>query len=225
MQTLRVRAVRSSLIGTLILAALLFVPAGGLNYWQAWVFMAVFMGASCVVTVYLAIHDPDLLDRRMRAGPAAEKERAQKVIMFVAMMGFLALLVVPAFDHRFGWSRVPSYVSLLGDALIAISFLLVFYVLKANTYAASTVQVSEGQKVVSTGPYALVRHPMYAGSFPMLLGTPLALGSWWGLTGLIVFVPALIWRLVNEESFLRMNLPGYTEYADKVRYRLVPYVW
>jgi protein-S-isoprenylcysteine O-methyltransferase Ste14 len=145
--------------------------------------------------------------------------------MLLAMMGFIALLVVPAFDHRFGWSRVPTYVCLIGDALIAIGFLLVFFVLKANTYAASTVQLAEDQKVISTGPYAFVRHPMYAGSFPMLIGMPLALGSWWGLAALIVFVPALIWRLVDEESFLRKNLPGYTEYADNVRYRLVPYVW
>jgi len=114
---------------------------------------------------------------------------------------------------------------LIGDALIAIGFFLVFFVIKVNTFAASTVQVAEGQKVISTGPYAVVRHPMYAGSFPILIGTPLALGSWWGLSALIVFVPALIWRLVDEEGFLRKNLPGYTEYTAKVRFRLVPYVW
>jgi len=225
MQTLYVRAFRSSLFGILIMAVLLFLPAGTLNYWQAWVFMAVFVSASTAVTVYLAIHDPKLLERRMRAGPAAEKERSQKIIIFLAMMGFMGLLVVPAFDHRFGWSRVPTYVCLIGDALIAIGFLLVFFVVKVNAYAASTIQVAEDQKVISTGPYALVRHPMYAGSFPILIGTPLALGSWWGLSALIVFVPVLIWRLVDEESFLRKNLPGYTEYTDKVRYRLVPHVW
>jgi protein-S-isoprenylcysteine O-methyltransferase Ste14 len=114
---------------------------------------------------------------------------------------------------------------LIGDALIVIGFLLVFFVIKVNTYAASTIQVAEDQKVISTGPYALVRHPMYAGSFPILIGTPLALGSWWGLSALIVIVPALIWRLLDEENFLKKNLPGYTEYTGKVRYRLVPYVW
>ena len=145
--------------------------------------------------------------------------------MFLAMAGFIGLLVVSALDHRFRWSRVPAYVCLLGDALIAIGFLLVFFVLKVNTFAASTIQVAEGQKVVSTGLYAYVRHPMYAGSFPILIGTPLALGSWWGIFALIVFFPALIWRLVDEESFLRKNLPGYTEYTEKVLYRLLPYVW
>ena len=225
MQGLYVRAFRSSLFGALIMAVLVFLPAGTLNYWQAWVFMAVFVCASAVVTVYLAIHDPRLLERRMRAGPAAEKERPQQIIMLLAMKGFIGLLIVPAFDHRFGWSRVPTYISLIGDALIAIGFLLVFFVVKVNTYAASTIQVAEDQKVISTGPYAFVRHPMYAGSFPILIGTPLALGSWWGFSGLIVCVPALIWRLLDEESFLRKNLPGYTEYTDRVRYRLVPYVW
>jgi protein-S-isoprenylcysteine O-methyltransferase Ste14 len=207
------------------MAALLFLPAGTLNYWQAWVFMAVFVSASAVITVYLAIRDPKLLERRMRAGPTAEKEKPQKTIMSLAMMGFIALLVFPAFDHRFGWSLVPPYVSLIGDALVAIGFLLVFFVLKANTYGASTVQVAEDQKVISSGPYALIRHPMYAGSFPLLISTPLALDSWWGLSALIVFIPALIWRLLDEESFLRKNLPGYTEYTANVRYRLVPYVW
>ena len=225
MQSLNVRAFRSSLFGTVIMAALVLLPAGTLDYWQAWVFMAVFVAASGAVTVYLAIHDPGLLDRRMRGGPAAEKERSQKFIIILAMMGFAGLLVVPAFDRRFGWSRVPAIVCVVGDALIAAGFLLTFFVVKENTYAASTVQVAEGQRVVSTGPYALVRHPMYAGSFPILIGTPLALGSWWGLSGLIVFVPAVIWRLVDEERFLRRNLPGYTEYTGKVRYRLVPYLW
>ena len=225
MQTLYGRALRSFLFGALLMTALLLLPAGTLNYWQAGVFMAVFVVASAAVTVYLAIHDPKLLERRMRAGPAAEKERSQRFIMFLAMMGFIGLLVVPAFDHRFGWSRVATNVCLIGDGLIAFGFLCVFFVLKVNTYAASTIQVAEDQEVVSTGPYAFVRHPMYAGAFPILAGTPLALGSWWGLSALIVFVPVLIWRLVDEERFLQKNLPGYAEYIEKVRYRLVPHVW
>ena len=225
MQTLYIRALRSSLFGTLIMAALLLLPAGTLNYWQAWVFMAVFVSASGAVTVYLAVHDPRLLERRMRAGPSAEKERSQKFIISLAMMGFIGLLVIPAFDHRFGWSEVSMYACWVGDALIATGFVAVFSVVKGNTYAASTIEVAQDQKVISTGPYRFVRHPMYAGSFPILVGTPLALGSWWGLSALIVIVPALIWRLVDEERFLRKNLPGYTEYTDKVRYLLVPYVW
>jgi protein-S-isoprenylcysteine O-methyltransferase Ste14 len=225
MPSLYFRAFRSSVLGALIVGALLFLTAGTLKYWQAWVFMAVFMSASIVITVYLAIRDPKLLERRMRAGPTAEREKTQKVIMFFAMLGFIGLLVLPAFDRRFGWSAVPPYACLIGDWLVAISFVFVFRVLKVNSYSASTIQVAEHQKVVSTGPYALIRHPMYAGSLPMVVGTPLALGSWWGLGALILFIPALLWRLLDEEKYLKKNLPGYTEYTRKVQYRLVPRLW
>jgi protein-S-isoprenylcysteine O-methyltransferase Ste14 len=225
MENLYVRAFRSSLTGILAMAALLFLPAGTIRYWQAWVFMAVFVSASSAITVNLAIHDPALLERRMTVGPTAEKEKPQKIIISLAMIGFVALLILPAFDHRFGWSSVPPYVSLLGDTLVAIGFLFVFFVLKVNSYGASTIQVAEDQKVISTGPYAFIRHPMYAGTLLLILGTPLALGSWCGFAALIVLIPALLWRLLDEERFLRKNLPGYTQYIDKVRYRLVPYVW
>lgn len=225
MNNLNIRALRSSLLGTIAMAALLFLPAGTLHYWQAWVFMAVFVGASAAITVYLAIKDPKLLERRMNVGPSAEKETTQKIIMSFAMIGFIALFVFPAFDHRFGWSPVPSYISLSGDALIAFGFLFILLVLKVNTYGASTIQIAEGQTVISTGPYALVRHPMYAGALPLLIGVPLALGSWWGLFVLVLFMPALIWRLLDEERFLAKNLPGYVEYQNKVRNRLLPFIW
>jgi protein-S-isoprenylcysteine O-methyltransferase Ste14 len=145
--------------------------------------------------------------------------------MAFAMAGFIALLIFPAFDHRFGWSKLPPYVVLAGDALVALGFFLTFLVLKENSYSASTVQVVEGQKVISTGPYAIVRHPMYAGALVMLVGMPLALGSWWGLCALLFIVPVLIWRLLDEERLLRKELPGYVEYTRKVPYRLVPYLW
>ena len=225
MKNLNIRALRSSLLGTITMAALLFIPAGTFGYWQAWLFMAVFVGASATITVYLAIRDPKLLERRMNVGPTAETEPTQKILMFFAMTGFIALFVFPAFDHRFGWSPVPSYVSLAGDALIAFGFLLIFIVIKVNAYAASTIQIAEDQKVISTGPYSLVRHPMYAGALPLLIGVPLALGAWWGLFVLILFIPALIWRLLDEEKFLQKNLPGYTDYCQEVHYRLVPFIW
>jgi protein-S-isoprenylcysteine O-methyltransferase Ste14 len=222
---LAIRAFRSSLIGTVIMAALIFGPAGTLDYWQGWVFMAVFVIATVIITIYLAIHDPKLLERRMRGGPTAETERSQKIIMLLMLIAFLAMLVVPALDHRFGWSHMPLLMSLIGDALVVIGFFLVFFVVRVNTFAASTVQVSKGQEVISTGPYGLVRHPMYAGSIPLVAGIPIALGSWWGLFALIVFIPGIAWRLLDEERFLRRNLRGYAEYMSKVRYRLVPRVW
>jgi protein-S-isoprenylcysteine O-methyltransferase Ste14 len=219
------RALRSSLFGILALAALLFIPAWTLAYWQAWLFMAVFVCTSGAITVYLAIHDPKLLERRMNVGPRAETEPAQKIIMVLATLGFIAMLVFPALDYRFGWSPVPASVSVLGDALIALGFLFTFFVFKENSYGASTIQIAEDQTVISTGPYALVRHPMYAAALVMLLGIPLALGSWWGLFVLVLVLPVLIWRLLDEERFLRQNLPGYPEYQAKVKYRLLPFVW
>jgi protein-S-isoprenylcysteine O-methyltransferase Ste14 len=219
------RAARSSLPGILVLAALLFVPAGTLAYWQAWVFILVFVVASSAIGIHLAIKDPKLLERRMKFGPAAESEKSQKIIMTLSLSGIVALFVFVALDHRFGWSPVPPYVSLAGDALVALGFLINFLVFKKNTYGASTIQIAEGQKVISTGPYARVRHPMYAGVLVMVTGVPLALGSWWGLLVLAPMVPLLIWRLLDEEKFLKSNLPGYTEYAQKVHYRLVPFVW
>jgi protein-S-isoprenylcysteine O-methyltransferase Ste14 len=219
------RALRSSLFGILALAALLFIPAGTLDYWQGWLFMAVFVCTSGAITVYLAIRDPKLLERRMNVGPRAEKEPAQKVIMVFAILGFITMLIFPVLDHRFGWSSVPASVSVLGDALIALGFLFVFFVFRENSYGASTIQIAEGQTVISTGPYALVRHPMYAGALVMLVGIPLALGSWWGLFALLLILPVLIWRLLDEERFLRQNLPGYADYQAKVKYRLLPFLW
>jgi protein-S-isoprenylcysteine O-methyltransferase Ste14 len=219
------RALRSSFVGIVALAALLFIPAGTLNYWQAWLFIGVFVITTGVITVYLAIHDPKLLERRMNVGPRAEREPAQKIIMVFATLGFIGMLVFPALDHRFGWSAVPASASVLGDVLIALAFLLTFFVFRENSYGASTIQVAEGQSVISTGPYALVRHPMYAGALVMLIGIPLALGSWWGLLALLLILPVLIWRLLDEERFLRENLSGYADYQTQVKYRLVPFVW
>jgi len=225
MNDLTRRALRSSLFGSVALAALLFIPAWTLDYWQAWLFMAVFVCTSGAITVYLAIRDPKLLERRVNVGPRAENEPAQKIIMLLATLGFIVTIVFPVLDHRFGWSAVPASVSVLGDALIALAFLFIFFVFRQNSYGASTIQIAEGQTVISTGPYALVRHPMYAGALVMLIGTPLALGSWWGLFAVLLVLPVLIWRLLDEERFLRQNLPGYAEYQTKVKYRLLPFIW
>jgi protein-S-isoprenylcysteine O-methyltransferase Ste14 len=219
------RASRSSLFGVVALAALLFIPAGTFDYWQAWLFMAVFVTTSGAITVDLAIRDPKLLKRRMHVGPRAEKEPAQKIIVLLAMLGFIAMLVVSALDHRFGWSSVPASLSVLADGLIALAFLFVFFVFRENSFSASTIQIAEGQTVISTGPYALVRHPMYAGALVMLLALPVALGSWWGLLGVVLKLSVLIWRLLDEERFLRQNLAGYAQYQTKVRYRLLPLIW
>jgi protein-S-isoprenylcysteine O-methyltransferase Ste14 len=208
-----------------LMGALLFVPAGTLRYWQAWVFCAVFFACNLGLTAYLAIYDPKLLERRMRVGPAAEQTPAQKIIMVFALLFFAAATVLPALDHRFGWSDVPAAVALLGDALVVLAYVGFQRVFRANSYGAATIQVEAEQTVVSSGPYAVVRHPMYSWALVMTVGMALALGSWWALLTLVPCVLVLAWRLLDEEQFLHRNLRGYTEYTRKVRWRLIPGVF
>ena len=225
MDTLKKKALGALLVLLFVMAALLFVPAGTLRYWQAWMYLAVFFGASALITLYLAEHDPALLKRRLRGGPWAEKERAQKIIMVFTSIGFIGLIVVPALDFRFGWSAVPLWLVTAGDVLVAAGYSIIFLVYKENTFTSATIEVAEDQKVISTGPYAIVRHPMYVGALLYLLGTPLALGSWWGFAPLAATLPFLIWRVVDEEAFLAKNLTGYSAYRREVHYRLVPGMW
>lgn len=225
MNKLIIPTLKTFLLGAIALGVLLFLPAWTLNYWQAWVFIVVFMGSVNAIGVYLSIKDPELLERRKNVGPAAEQRMVQKVIMSFAIIAVIALFVFSAFDHRFGWSPVPPFVSLAGDALVAMGLLINIFVFKDNSYGASTIETFADQKVISTGLYALVRHPMYAGLLVMLIGVPLALGSWWGLAALALTMPGLIWRILDEEKFLKKELPGYVGYTQKMRYRLVPYVW
>lgn len=207
------------------LAALLFLPVWTLRYWQAWIFLCAFFAPVLGITLYLMKEDPALLERRVDAGPGAEKERTQKIIQSLAAIAFIAVILVPAVDHRFGWSRVSAYISVAGDLLVAIGLVFIFFVFRENTYASGAIEVDTGQKVISTGPYAMMRHPMYAGAIVMLIGVPLALGSWWGLLAVAPITLVILRRLLDEETFLARNLPGYSEYRNKVRYRLVPLVW
>ena len=225
MKSLETRAWLALALLAIVVALLLFVPAGTVRYWQAWVYLAIFIGASGLTTLYLLRTDRALLERRMRGGPTAEKRPAQKLIMVFTSMGFIALLVVPALDHRFGWSVVPLPVVVAGDALVAIGFYFISRVYRENTFTAATIQIAENQTVISSGPYAIVRHPMYASGLLYFFGTPLALGSYWGFVPLAATLPFLIWRLLDEERFLAKNLRGYAEYQRRVRHRLVPFVW
>ena len=209
----------------LVMGALLFLPAWTLDYWQAWAFLAVFGVSALAITLYLMKKDPMLLERRMQGGPTAEKEWSQKIIQTITATMFIAMLVVPALDHRLHWSTVSLSMTLAGDVLVALGFLIIFFVYKENTFASATIELAPEQKVVTTGLYALVRHPMYMGALFLLVGMPLALGSWWGLFVYILFMPALLWRIFDEEKFLAKNLRGYSEYLNKVPYRLVPYLW
>jgi protein-S-isoprenylcysteine O-methyltransferase Ste14 len=205
----------------LILALLLFLGAGTLDYWQGWAFLAVFLGASAWTTADLMRRDPALVERRM-ALPTTERRARQRLLQAFNALFFLALVLVPALDRRFGWTDTPSWVAILGDVMIAAGFYGVYRVMRANSFAASTVQVQAGQTVISTGPYALVRHPMYAAAIPLIAGIPLALGSWWGLLPVPLLLGAIAARSVDEERMLVAELSGYDDYRRKVRYRMVP---
>jgi protein-S-isoprenylcysteine O-methyltransferase Ste14 len=225
MNSLNLRAFGGLLNLTICLWLSIFIPAWTLKYWQGWVFLAVFMGSSLAITLYLMKADPELLKRRVKAGATAEKEAAQKIIQGIAGLAFIATIVLPAFDHRFGWSKVPLAMSVAGDGSVVAGFFIVFRVFKENSFTSGTIEVGEGQSVVSTGPYAVIRHPMYSGALVLLAGAPIALGSWWGLLMILPMLVVLICRLKDEEKFLVKNLPGYTEYRNRVRFRLVPTIW
>ena len=218
-------ALSTFLVGAIVLGLLLFLPAWTLNYWQAWVFIAVFMASVMVIGVYLSIKDPALLERRKKFGPTKEQSPAQKLSISIGVLALPSLLVFCALAHRFGWSPVPAYGSLAGDALVALGLMIDLLVFRENSYGGSTVETVADQKVISTGPYARVRHPMYVGVLIMIAGIPLALDAWWGLAIIAVAVPALILRILDEETLLKKDLPGYIEYTLHVRYRLVPYLW
>ncbi|MDH6197564.1 protein-S-isoprenylcysteine O-methyltransferase Ste14 [Mycobacterium frederiksbergense] len=222
---LALRTVASGVFALAFFAVALFWPAGTLRYWQAWVFIAVFLLCVMVPSLYLAAKDPAALQRRLHGGPLAETRLVQKFAMCAVIGSVLVVLVVSGLDRRFGWSSVPTAVVILGNIVVAAGILLAEAVVLQNSFAGASIQVEAEQHVVSTGLYALVRHPMYFGAVVMMLGTPLALGSYWALIVAIVSAPTFAVRIGDEEKMLRTELDGYDDYTRKVRYRLVPYVW
>lgn len=206
------------------LGLLLFLAAGTFDYWQAWVFLAVFNLAGWIPSIYLLRTNPDAFERRMR-GATAETRVVQRVLIVGWLLSVPAAFLVSGFDHRFGWSHVPTALCLVGNILVAGGLILVTMVVVQNSYAAANVQVEGDQKIVSTGLYGMVRHPMYTGSMIMLVGTPLALGSYWGLLAVVLAGISLGFRIQDEEKLLQQELDGYLDYTQKVRYRLVPCVW
>jgi protein-S-isoprenylcysteine O-methyltransferase Ste14 len=205
-----------------VMAAMIFIPARTVHYWQAWLFLCVYAICNVLVVAYLWKTDQALLARRMSGGPFAEGKPAQKIVMALASIEFIALLIVPALDHRQGWSNAPAAVAIVGDIVVVFGFFVATLIFRENTFAAATIQIADEQRVVSTGPYAIVRHPMYAGGLILLAGIPLSLGSYWGLAVMAALIPVIIWRLLDEEAFLSENLAGYNVYRSKVRWRLLP---
>jgi len=208
-----------------LFALALFWPAGTFDYWQAWVFLGVYVALSVIYTVYAGLTNPAVLRRRMNAGPRHESRPVQKVIIAGIVLAFAALLVVSALDHRFGWSNVPTPVVALGNVLVVVGLTIAMLVVSQNSYAAANITVESDQAVVSTGLYGLVRHPMYFGALIMLIGVPLALGSFWALLVDVLYVVLFAVRIFDEEKALTEELTGYREYTEKVHSRLVPGVW
>ncbi len=222
---LAMQALASAVLGIIFFAVLLCVPAGTIHYWQAWVFIAVFMIATMGPSMYLAVKHPEALARRMHGGPKAETRPVQKLVMWAVLTSVFATGVVSALDWRFGWSSVPTAVVVLGNAVVGVSLVAAQWVVIQNNFAGASISVEAGQPVISTGVYGIVRHPMYICALIMMFATPLALGSYWGLVPVIASAPALMIRIFDEEKMLRAELPGYIDYTRKVRYRLLPYVW
>ena len=213
--------------GLITAAAMFFIPAGSFRFWQGWTLMAVVFVPISFIFPYLYKHDRQLLERRLKL---KEKVGAQKFVQVVGGLIFFPSILLPGFDYRFGWSRtslgpVPLWLMLLSQALVLGCFLLVFWVLRVNSFASSTIQVEAGQRVISSGPYRFVRHPMYSALVGMCLATPLALGSYLALPAFALLIPAIVFRLLNEEKILRPELPGYPEYCLRTRSRLVPFIW
>lgn len=223
--TLEAKAWGALALLAIAMAALIFVPARTFDYWQAWVYLTIFFGAAALTTQDLIRRDPALLERRMRGGPTAEKRPTQRIIMFFTSLGFAALMIVPALDRHAGWSDVSLFLVLVGDAMVVVGFYFIFLVYRENSFTSATIDIVAEQRIVTTGPYAIVRHPMYAGALIYLAGTPLALASFWGFVPFAVIFAALLLRLFDEEQLLREELPGYIEYQQKVRHRLVPGIW
>ncbi|MBU0527585.1 MAG: isoprenylcysteine carboxylmethyltransferase family protein [Candidatus Micrarchaeota archaeon] len=205
-----------------ILGIFLFGPAGTLDYWQAWVYIAILVVPASFVVLYFLKKDPAFLERRMRT---KESEARQGLIIKVSALMFIIAFLIPGFDYRFGWSLVPHEISIVADVFVFLGYLLIFLVFRENGYAGRTVQVDKGQRVISTGPYSVVRHPMYVGTLVMYMATPIALGSYVAVPAFILLIPVIVLRILNEEEVLRRDLPGYVEYCRKTRYRLIPFIW
>ena len=225
MDNLSKRAIKGLAKFQLFLALVIFLPAWSPRYWQGWLYWLIFGLACLVLGLYFARRDPALVARRMKAGPKAEKEPRQKLILMCATVTLIALYIVSGLDHRFRWSSVPSWLVLVADLLVILAACGFYVTFRANSYAASTVTVEAGQPVISSGPYAAVRHPMYTAAIILYVATPLALASWWGLVPAAVLVAVIVWRLADEEAYLAHNLAGYADYQARVRARLVPGVW
>lgn len=205
-----------------VMMLMVFWPAGTFAYWEGWVYLLILLGPALAIFPWLLKNSPELLANRMRM---REKGTTQQWLVILSGVFLVAAYVLPGFDHRWGWSDVPAVVVIAADVLVLLGYLGVLWVFRENRFASRVVEVTQAQRVIDTGPYAWMRHPMYVGVIVMYLASPIALGSYWALLPALLMVPVLVVRILDEEALLRRELPGYVDYTERVRYRLVPGVW
>jgi len=216
----KLKAYLVPIIIMIVMGVVLFLPAGSLWYWEGWIFWFGISALTIFITAYFLKKSPELLSRRMKN---KEKETTRKPLAFLKL--YLLGYLIPGLDFRFHWSTVPVWIIIASNAFVFLGYIFIIIVFKENSYASTVIQVEEEQPVITTGPYAIVRHPMYLGMLIMSLFTPLALGSYWAIIPILLFIPGTIFRIKNEEEVLLRDLPGYKEYCLKTRYRLIPSIW
>jgi len=225
---MRMLALKSSL-GLINLAVMmslsLFIPAGTVSYGQAWWYLAMFFAGVLIITIYIFIYDKNLLQSRLKVGTMAERRNAQKIIQGIASIGFIGMYIISGFDYRYHWSDVPAVLWIFSDAMIILSMALMFLIFRKNSYLSATIEIQEQQQIVTDGPYAIVRHPMYSAALLLFVFSPLALGSYWALLTLPLMTFSLVLRCLDEEKVLTDELIGYSAYCIKVKYRFIPYIW
>lgn len=217
-----ISALTKFIIGLLLVGLLLFLPAGGFDYPNGWLFIALLFIPMLLLGTILLIKSPTLLEKRLNA---REKEGAQKGVVAASGLLFVAGFIVAGLDHRFGWSHLPTWLVIVASVILLISYALYAEVMRENAYLSRTVEVQEDQKVIDTGLYGIVRHPMYAVTLWLFLAIPIVLGSFWSLLCFLPYVAIMVIRIRNEEKVLEQGLRGYTDYKKRVRYRLLPFVW
>ena len=217
-----VQGLMKYLLGLIFVGLLLFIPAGTICYWNGWLFIGLLFIPMFILGVVLLIKSPDLLEKRLND---KEKENDQKVVVALSLLMFLAGFVLSAVDFRFGWSNMPLSVVIVAAVILLVSYGLYAEVMRENQYLSRTVEVFEDQKVVDTGMYGIVRHPMYMTTVLLFLSIPLVLGSWIGFAIFMVYPFLLVKRIKNEEEVLDEGLSGYSEYKKKVKYRMIPFIW
>lgn len=210
------------IFGLGIIALLLFLPAGTWHYWNAWLLLALLFIPMICMGVVMLVSSPELLSKRLNN---KEKEQTQKHIVALSGVMFITGFLLCGFDYQFGWSHMPVWVVITASLLFLIGYMLYAEVLRENAYLSRTVEVQDDQQLIDTGLYSVVRHPMYTATLLMFLSMPLILGSWWALLIFFIYPILIIKRIQNEEQVLREGLKGYNDYQQRVRWRLIPYVW